>query len=338
MPKNRRANATLFGFDFQRNAAIVLMLENIKELKSVRLEGNEEDIEISLNDGQKILAQAKAIEASSKDFSHVRENLKKALLTLSEGAERVSARQLIFITNSTNPFKEPDSRNVFGGFPSRRKFEDLPQSSKDLVQNYLKQIKRPLDLSKFIVQTFPFETDDETERYKFVMQKVNDFIGALNGNFTYGLGKWLFDVWNENVFINGTKKDSSIQLTKEDIIWPILVHETDISRCDDDEFIEEFDVGVYDEVARLYGNTINSCCERVEFFTRVLYDYAQFPCNKKTNGKCREFINATWENYQENFSVVGIEKETKEALTKIVLYNVIHRRITIDKVKQGVNL
>ena len=83
MPKNRRANATLFGFDFQRNAAIVLMLENIKELKSVRLEGNEEDIEISLNDGQKILAQAKAIEASSKDFSHVRENLKKALLTLS---------------------------------------------------------------------------------------------------------------------------------------------------------------------------------------------------------------------------------------------------------------
>lgn len=28
--KNRRAHAVLFGFDFQRNAAIVLMLENIK--------------------------------------------------------------------------------------------------------------------------------------------------------------------------------------------------------------------------------------------------------------------------------------------------------------------
>jgi len=58
----------------------------------------------------------------------------------------------------------------------------------------------------------------------------------------------------------------------------------------------------------------------------VLYDYAQFPCNKKTKGKCREFINATWENYQEDFSVVGIEKETKEALTKIVLYNVHSRQ------------
>ena len=38
MVKNRRANAVLFGFDFQRNAAIILMLERIKELRSVRLE------------------------------------------------------------------------------------------------------------------------------------------------------------------------------------------------------------------------------------------------------------------------------------------------------------
>ena len=68
MQKNRRANATLFGFDFQRNAAIVLMLDNIKELRSVRLEGNEEDIEISLTDGQKILAQAKAVEKKQHGF------------------------------------------------------------------------------------------------------------------------------------------------------------------------------------------------------------------------------------------------------------------------------
>ena len=32
MGKGKRADAVLFGFDFQVNAAIVLMLENIKEL------------------------------------------------------------------------------------------------------------------------------------------------------------------------------------------------------------------------------------------------------------------------------------------------------------------
>ena len=43
MGKDRRADAVLFGFDFQVNAAIVLMLENIKELQSLRLESENED-------------------------------------------------------------------------------------------------------------------------------------------------------------------------------------------------------------------------------------------------------------------------------------------------------
>lgn len=51
---NRSAHSVLFGFDFQTNAAIVLMLENIKNMYSIRLEGAE-DIEINLNDGSCIL-------------------------------------------------------------------------------------------------------------------------------------------------------------------------------------------------------------------------------------------------------------------------------------------
>lgn len=62
MAKSRRANAVNFGFDFQVNAAIVLMLENIEDVSALRLEGNYEDIEVKLNDGEYILAQAKSIE------------------------------------------------------------------------------------------------------------------------------------------------------------------------------------------------------------------------------------------------------------------------------------
>lgn len=54
MAKSRRANAVVFGFDFQVNAAIVLMIENIEDLKSLRLEGNYEDIEIELENNQYI--------------------------------------------------------------------------------------------------------------------------------------------------------------------------------------------------------------------------------------------------------------------------------------------
>lgn len=335
--KSRRANSVLFGFDFQRNAAIVLMLENIKELRSVRLEGNEEDIELTLENGQKILAQAKAVEKSSSDFSHVRENLKKALLSLSEGMQQTDAQQLIFITNSPNPFNDADSRAVFGGLPSKRSFSNLPPMAQKIIQEFLGVINNPLDLQKFSVQVFPFETDDDMERYKAVTQTVNDFIGELNVNVSPGLGKWLLHVWHDEIFINGTKKDVSIQLDKKDIIWPILVYETDINRCDDD-FFNQFDIGVYDEVVRLYGNTIDSCCERIEFFTKILYDYTQFSSTKKMMEKCKDFIDSSWKNYKLEFSSEGIDEETLEALIKIILYNVIRRRITIDKVKQGVNL
>lgn len=112
--RDRRAHAVLFGFDFQVNAAIVLMLENIRELKSLRLEGNEEDIELTLEDNRNILAQAKSVENASSDFSNVRANLKKTLITLSEGVQKAETKQLIFITNSPNPFNDQNSRTSFG--------------------------------------------------------------------------------------------------------------------------------------------------------------------------------------------------------------------------------
>ncbi|WP_276873085.1 hypothetical protein [Levyella massiliensis] len=333
---NRRANAVLFGFDFQRNATIILMLENIKDLNSVRLEGNAEDIELTLDNGLKILAQAKAVEKSSHDFSHVRQNLKKALISLSEGAQKTTPQQLIFITNSPNPFNDLGSRSVFSGFPTRRSFSTLPPSAQKIVNNYLTNIENPLDLQKFTVQVFPFETDDEAERYKAVLQAINDFIGTLNVN-SPGLGKWLLQIWNDNLFTNGSKRDPSIELSKKDIIWPILVHETDINRCEDD-FLNQFELGVYEEIVRLYSTTIDSCCERIEFFTKILYDYIKFPSTKKAMEKCNDFIDNSWEKYKSEFSSGCIDDNTLEGLTKVVLYNVIRRRITINKVKQGVNL
>ena len=79
MSKSRRANSVLFGFDFQVNAAIVLMLENMKEMDSLRLESDLEDIEIFLSNGKSILAQAKAVEKSSSDFYECSSKFEKSI-------------------------------------------------------------------------------------------------------------------------------------------------------------------------------------------------------------------------------------------------------------------
>ena len=56
---DRNASPSAFGWDFQVNAAILLMLENIREADKVRVEGADEDIEITLKDKTKIYFQVK---------------------------------------------------------------------------------------------------------------------------------------------------------------------------------------------------------------------------------------------------------------------------------------
>lgn len=71
MAKNSNASPEVFGFDFQVNATIFLMLDNIKEVKEVRMEGASEDIELTMNNGSQIMAQAKGIVKGSSDFSKI---------------------------------------------------------------------------------------------------------------------------------------------------------------------------------------------------------------------------------------------------------------------------
>lgn len=332
---SRRADAVLFGFDFQVNAAIVLMLENIKNIKSLKLEGNNEDIELQLSENKFILAQAKAVVNSSSDFSNVRKNLKKSLKSLSEGNERISAEKLIFITNSPNPFNDDESRSVFWG-PTHRAFDTLPPSAQQIVSEYLREIKKPLDTSKFSVQVVPFETDDDKERYKYILQEINEFIETLNINAT-GLGKRLMEIWHYDIFTNGSKKDADVVLSKKDIIWPIMVIVTDVAKYDD-EFIENFDEALYDEIIHQYKELIDNHCERIEFFTRVLSDYNDFKCQKNVKAKIIDFIEHTWKEYIDEFSIDRIDPEVQEGLAKIILYTIVRRRISINSIKQGVNL
>ena len=79
----RNASPTAFGWDFQCNAAILLMLENIKDADKVRVEGADEDIEITLSDNTKIYSQVKSVNRPD-DYANVNTKLKEALETLND--------------------------------------------------------------------------------------------------------------------------------------------------------------------------------------------------------------------------------------------------------------
>ena len=294
---NRAATSVLFGFDFQANAAIVLMLENIKDMSSIRLEGSE-DIEINLNDGSSILAQAKSVVNSSTDFSNVLSNLKKSIISLSEAEHKSGVvKELIYITNTPNPFNEKQLNPIFYGV-SQRDYSSLPRSLKDKINKIISNIEKPLDTSKFKIQILPFETDNDNERYKCVMNAIGDFIPKL-GIISIAKDD-LHGIWVKDIFRSGTKRISDIKLTKKDIIWPILVYLTDINQCDED-FLNQFELGVCDEVVRLYGSTIDSCCERIEFLRGFSMITRNFPAPKNNVKSIKTSLTFFGRNTNQNF-------------------------------------
>lgn len=330
---NRRANSVMFGFDFQVNAAIVLMLKNIKELSSLKLEGEYEDIELKLEDGSYILAQAKGIEAASSDFKNVRRNLKKALNTLSEGSRDIEVRKLILITNSLNPLKEEN--NIFFG-ESYRDYNTLPPSSKKIIDNCLDEINESLDREKFMIQVLPFETDNEEERYKVVRQKVDSFIGMLDLSIP-GVVDKILGLWQNNVFTNGAKKDSNIKLEKRDIIWPIICIVTDVDRHSHESL--NIDDELYEEVIEKYREIVTTYSEKFELFTKVLYDYNNYKPDKRSNNeKIEEFIITHFKEYSLELKLANSDEELEETLIKVILFNILKSRRIINRIKERVKL
>lgn len=196
-----------------------------------------------------------------------------------------------------------------------------------------------IDLNQFSIQILPFETDDENERYKVVTQKINDFIGELKLKDP-GLGKQLFKIWKDNIFTNGSKKDVSIVLSKKDLIWPIIVVTTDLEKIGNDfeEICEEVD---YDEIVRQYKSFIDTCCEQVEIFTKIVYDFNIYKVPNSEKGikkKMGYFLKNQWKNYVSIFTNDNMDADTSKGLTQAIIYSILKRRYEIDRIKNGVNL
>lgn len=328
----RAATATTFGFDFQANAAIVIMLDNIKEMRSIRLEG-EEDIELILEDKSYILAQAKAVEKSSSDFSHVTKNYKKALASLADGEKNCgtnNVKQLIFVTNSPRPLGGKQNDSIFYG-ASFRPYDSLSKYH-NKIEKTVKQNSISISLDKYAIQIIPFETDVDIERYKVITQSISNFLSKLNILVS---PEELRKLWANNLFTSGTKNNQSIKLSKTDIVWPVIVAVVEKPVEDDG-----FDDSSLEEIKRLYSDLIDTCSEQYSFFTRVLADYNVFGQNiKNPNQRKEEFCTTNFSNYSDLVDdITSLDQETKDLLLQVIVRNILNKRIQINKIKEAVNL
>lgn len=334
MANNSNASPEVFGFDFQVNATIFLLLDNIKEIKEVRMEGASEDIELTMNDGSQIMAQAKGIVKGSSDFSNVRRNLQKAIGTLSS-ADNKSVERLILITNSKNPLKEDSSKSFFYGPPVAVGYNDLSDEAKKVIDNIVDRLNILLDKNKFYIYYFMFETDNLKTRYAVIEEKVKDFINHLSLGQILS-AKELMDTWQNNLFHNGSQTDVTIKLSKKEIVWPVIV--LTLGKQLPTEYIEDYDQGFINEITTQYSYLVNAVTERYDLITKILFDYNSLNCILPMRERARKFIADKWKDYISVFSFETLVEEVQEAVTKVILAKVIQQRYLIDNISREVLL
>lgn len=335
---NRNASDVMFGFSFQANAGIMLMLKNIKELDSIRLEGAKEDIEINLSTGKKIFAQVKAVVRPYNDFKNVRQKFSQAIVSLAE-AEQSSpsnTKQLIYVTNSSNPLNEENLRSRIY-LETILDYNNLPPETQSIIDEIIEKQNTAITKELLHIYVVPFATDDLKERHKFIKKGIEDFLSAISPSYTQGICPQLMQKWQQDLFNSGTLKDTNIKLTKKEITWSLIF--VLLENRTDNSFFEQFDRETVEAMENVYDEIIKAKTERWDFCTKIIYDYKLYSINTKMprNEILSSFINSRWLDLSE-IENVCIEEELHEVLIKTILYTVLTKKKTIEKVKEYVNL
>ncbi len=327
------ASASAFGWDFQANAAILLMLENIKNAKSVKVEGKTEDIEITLDNNNILYSQAKSIE-DINSTSNLLAKLKEGIRTLNNAHSKGNAESLIYITNHSNPFNDKFSIEHFLG---RTKFDydELPEKCKTKILNIISENNYSINTNKLKVYILPFIGDDKDNRDKFIKEAVSEFLEELEIHTQYTPKKML-EIWQRDFFHNSTIPDSAIQIKKTDMIWALIVEVCSFDKLD--KYLNDCDDAIIEEIEFKYKSIIDNKSEEFVFVNKVLNDYEQYNKNLTQREKTEKFINEEYCIYSDEFDIENLDEYTKNCLIKVILNKIISKRIIIGKIKKGANI
>lgn len=329
--RSSNATASAFGWEFQSNAAIMLMLKNIEQASKVKVEGQTEDVEITFSDGKLLMSQVKAV-LNPDDTSHVKEKLEAGLRTLNEAAKLADVEQLVFVTNSPNPFNDQTTMFKFSSPLNTVPFAELPSSCQKTIIDICSVKRYDFDTSKLVVCVMQFHGEGVDERYKVLSLLTTEFLNNL------GVHKiptnTLLTLWQHSFAVNASQATTTI--SKKGMVWPIIAILCDVG--EDDAELDNYDESDVAEILQKYKGIINNNSQRFDFVIRILSDYSEFHPEMKSKDRSQKFIEENWQNYKDSFDLKSADGTTKEVVIRLTLTNVLRSRRVITEIKGKVKL
>lgn len=217
---NRNASASAFGWQFQINIAIYLMIKYFGKFKEMKIEGEKEDIEISLNNSKKIYAQAKSKQnINDGDTSSYSTKLRKALESLSDVNDNDS-ESLIYISNlEPNPLNSGTNEFELVSF---FKYNELSLASKEKIDIQLNQLQKNINRDKLIIAKVPFFGEDKETKQKYIIAKIENFLTFISSDLLPYKNRFL-QILESEALHNATQNNMKLKFKKEDVLWRLLI-------------------------------------------------------------------------------------------------------------------
>ncbi|MBP3699562.1 MAG: hypothetical protein J6J01_08825 [Oscillospiraceae bacterium] len=243
------ASASAYGWVFQVGAGITLMLDNVTEFTSMKMEGKSDDIEFTLPTG-KIYAQAKSVTQMGNQ-STASTNLNDALRLLDSDNKNGDAIRLIYITNIANPL----SSKMASAFQYEHvyDFSTLSEVDQEKIKSKVSP-DFPTDKLQIHILNFFGEGDN---KFANVKVKIAEFLRDAIGDPSYS--KRLLDSWFETFMVNCSdkpKEQKELTLSKNDIMLPVIILVID-PPLDENEFNKVCDYDDYEGLVQEYRNIID---------------------------------------------------------------------------------
>ena len=153
----------------------------------------------------------------------------------------------------------------------------------------------------------------------------------------------MLEIWQSEFLFNATTSNVSIDLTKNQVIWPIIVMNSQLLEDDKnfEKLIDEFQMDEEEIEIVLYKYTtfIDKLSEKFSFVMKVNSDYEIYRKNKIGNERgIKSFINDKWTDYIYLVNTDKIEEEVKQIIVKIILFKILNLKTMVKKLKKEVKL
>lgn len=356
------ASPSAFGWEFQVDAAIFLFVKYIDQIEKIIVEGKYQDIELICKGNKRIYAQAKSVSNGSND--NRKKKLEDAIISLAKcPTDKDLDDNLLYISNYSAPIKEAGIFNnaiirLEKQKGEKAEFEKQIQSiviklDKEIKncrqnnkKNKLKELKnriKNIDSASFLVSTiFPYnDTEQQEDKYRAIFNEIDVLLSDkfnIKSQYLRKLIRQVLSEWQLTMWRDATQSPNKItkELSKDTLLWQIVVILSDISETDMDSlFDEEIEDDLIDEFEGYYDKSRSILHNRFEFFNKLVSDYKEF-AKQYNNKKQLFFVKTNWSNYiKEFYEFQEYSALAKEYLIKKSLMNLLNSKNNISKIIEG---